>query len=81
MKKPPRARGVSGLGCNCCKIKEAVSIRDNGIGAANPAGSGITGLRDRVEALGGTFKVDSDPGQGTVGICQLPTTLPSQRSW
>jgi len=58
-----------------------VSIRDNGIGAANPAGSGITGLRDRVEALGGTFKVDSDPGQGTVGICQLPTTLPSQRSW
>jgi signal transduction histidine kinase len=58
-----------------------VSIRDDGIGGANPAGSGITGLRDRVEALGGTFKITSDPGQGTVGICQLPTTVPTQPSW
>jgi signal transduction histidine kinase len=58
-----------------------VSIRDDGIGGANPAGSGITGLRDRVEALGGTFKVISDPGQGTVGICQLPITVPTRPSW
>jgi len=58
----------------------SVSIRDDGIGGANPAGSGITGLRDRVEALGGTFKVTSDPGQGTVGICRLPTRVPTQPS-
>ena len=58
-----------------------VSIRDDGIGGANPAGSGITGLRDRVEALGGTFKVISDAGQGTVGICQLPTTVPTRPPW
>jgi signal transduction histidine kinase len=58
-----------------------VSVCDDGIGGANPAGSGISGLRDRVEALGGTFKVDSDQGQGTVGICQLPTTMPPQPLW
>jgi signal transduction histidine kinase len=58
-----------------------VSIRDDGIGGANPAGSGITGLRDRVEALGGTFKVTSGPGRGTVGVCQLPTTVPTRPSW
>jgi signal transduction histidine kinase len=58
-----------------------VSIRDDGIGGANPAGSGITGLRDRAEALGGTFQVTSEPGQGTVGLCQLPTTVPARPSW
>jgi signal transduction histidine kinase len=58
-----------------------VSVRDDGIGGANAAGSGIIGLRDRVEALGGTFRVDGDQGQGTVGICQLPTVGPLQPSW
>jgi signal transduction histidine kinase len=58
-----------------------VSVRDDGIGGVNPAGSGITGLRDRFEALGGTFTVDSDHGQGTVGICRLPTVVPSQPFW
>ncbi|MGY4650334.1 hypothetical protein [Mycobacterium sp. URHB0021] len=58
-----------------------VSVRDDGTGGANAAGSGITGLRDPVEALGGTFRVDSDQGQGTVGICQLPTVVPLQPSW
>jgi signal transduction histidine kinase len=58
-----------------------VSVRDDGIGGANPAGSGFAGLRDRVEALGGTFKVTSPPGQGTLGICQLPTTPPTRPSW
>jgi signal transduction histidine kinase len=58
-----------------------VSVRDDGIGGVNPVGSGITGLRDRVEALGGTFTVDSGRGQGTVGICRLPTVVPSQPFW
>ncbi|MFG1932157.1 GAF domain-containing sensor histidine kinase [Mycobacterium sp. NPDC048908] len=56
-----------------------VSVRDDGIGGADPAGSGIIGLRDRVEALRGTLEVTSAPGQGTVGLCQLPTTVPSTR--
>jgi signal transduction histidine kinase len=58
-----------------------VSIRDDGVGGANPAGSGITGLRDRVEALGGRFELTSDAGQGTVGVCELPTTVPTRPSW
>ena len=37
-----------------------VSVRDDGVGGADPArGSGLVGLRDRVEALGGTIAVDS----------------------
>jgi signal transduction histidine kinase len=51
-------------------------VRDDGIGGAQPAGgSGLTGLRDRVEALGGTFALHSPAGRGTTIWCELPTTL------
>src|ERR1700748_1906613 len=50
-----------------------LSIRDDGIGGADPSrGSGITGLKDRVEALGGTISVLSPPGHGTTLHVQLP---------
>jgi signal transduction histidine kinase len=50
-----------------------VQVRDDGVGGADPArGSGLIGLRDRIEALGGTFAVDSPRGAGTVVTCQLP---------
>src|SRR6266851_455185 len=50
-----------------------LSIRDDGVGGADPArGSGLTGLRDRVEALGGAFSVHSPPGGGTTVCCELP---------
>ena len=50
-----------------------LSIRDDGIGGANPSrGSGITGLKDRVEALGGTISVLSRPGHGTTLHVRLP---------
>jgi signal transduction histidine kinase len=40
-----------------------VSIRDDGVGGADPSeGSGLIGLRDRVEALGGTMEITSPPG-------------------
>jgi len=43
-----------------------VTIDDDGIGGAIPAqGSGLTGLADRVEALGGSIAISSPPGQGT----------------
>jgi signal transduction histidine kinase/putative methionine-R-sulfoxide reductase with GAF domain len=43
-----------------------LSIRDDGIGGADPGrGSGIIGLKDRVEALGGTISILSPPGHGT----------------
>ena len=50
-----------------------LSIRDDGIGGADPGrGSGIIGLKDRVEALGGTLSVLSPPGRGTTLHVPLP---------
>ncbi len=37
-------------------------------------GSGLVGLRDRVEALGGAFSVHSPPGGGTTLSCGVPVT-------
>ena len=48
-------------------------ITYDGRGGADPfAGSGILGLRDRAEAVGGTLFVISPPGKGTVVTAQLP---------
>jgi signal transduction histidine kinase len=50
-----------------------LSIRDDGIGGADSRkGSGLIGLIDRVEALGGTMTVISPPGQGTSLQAELP---------
>jgi signal transduction histidine kinase len=50
-----------------------VSIHDDGIGGADPThGSGLIGLTDRVEALGGTITVTSPPDQGTSVQVELP---------
>ena len=52
------------------------SIRDDGVGGADPAGgSGLIGLRDRAEALGGSLEVSSPPGEGTLILVQLPLRL------
>jgi signal transduction histidine kinase len=50
-----------------------VSTRDDGIGGADPrCGSGLTGLRDRIEALGGLIEVISAKGHGTTIKVSLP---------
>ncbi|MFF0269784.1 sensor histidine kinase [Kribbella sp. NPDC004536] len=50
-----------------------VRVVDDGIGGAAPrGGTGLTGLADRVAALGGTFQVDSRPGAGTTLVAELP---------
>jgi signal transduction histidine kinase len=50
-----------------------LSIRDDGVGGADPArGSGLVGLADRVEALGGWLHVDSKVGAGTHITGDLP---------
>ncbi|HVH24620.1 MAG TPA: histidine kinase [Pseudonocardia sp.] len=52
-----------------------VEITDDGAGGANPAaGSGLRGLADRVEALGGRFTVADAPAGGTVVTAALPVT-------
>jgi signal transduction histidine kinase len=51
----------------------AIEIADDGVGGANAAkGSGLRGLSDRVEALGGHLLVTSPPGAGTVITAELP---------
>jgi signal transduction histidine kinase len=50
-----------------------VEVRDDGRGGADPAeGSGLLGLRDRVEAIGGTMRLTSPPGAGTSLRVELP---------
>jgi signal transduction histidine kinase len=50
-----------------------LSIRDDGVGGADSSqGSGLVGLHDRVEALGGTIRVESPPGAGTLLVVALP---------
>ena len=57
-----------------------LKVRDDGVGGADPGGgSGLVGLQDRVEALGGTIKIDSSTGAGTCVVVTLPiTTEPDQ---
>jgi len=50
-----------------------VGVRDDGVGGADPArGSGLVGLKDRVEALGGRISVESPRGKGTSIRVELP---------
>jgi signal transduction histidine kinase len=50
-----------------------VAVRDDGAGGADAArGSGLTGLKDRVEALGGTIEVTSPAGGGTSLVARIP---------
>lgn len=50
-----------------------VTIRDDGCGGADPrGGSGLSGLKDRVAALGGLLHITSSPGGGTTVEAVLP---------
>ena len=50
-----------------------IEVADNGVGGADDGnGSGLRGLADRVEALGGRLEVVSPPGRGTVLTAEVP---------
>jgi signal transduction histidine kinase/PAS domain-containing protein len=54
-------------------VRALVEVADDGVGGADPnGGSGLCGLRDRVEALDGRLVVDSPPGCGTLVRAELP---------
>ena len=58
-----------------------VEVRDNGGGGAHPArGSGLSGLTDRVSALGGTLEIESPVGVGTTIRARIPVTAPGDAS-
>jgi signal transduction histidine kinase len=53
--------------------RAVVEIADDGVGGADGArGSGLRGLADRVDALGGRLRVESPPGRGTVVHAEIP---------
>ena len=53
--------------------KLRVQVRDDGVGGADPStGTGLRGLRDRVDALDGDLEVDSPPGGGTTVTVEVP---------
>jgi signal transduction histidine kinase len=50
-----------------------VEVADDGVGGADPSdGSGLRGLADRVEALGGWLRVTSRPAEGTTVRAEIP---------
>ena len=50
-----------------------LKVSDDGVGGATAeGGSGLRGLMDRVEALGGSFELDSPPGGGTRVAASIP---------
>ncbi len=50
-----------------------MQVRDDGVGGADPTtGTGLRGLRDRVDALDGDLDVDSPPGGGTTVTVEVP---------
>jgi glucose-6-phosphate-specific signal transduction histidine kinase len=58
-----------------------LSIRDDGVGGADAnRGSGLTGLRDRIEALGGQIKIESPSGGGTLIEVEIPIGGPADRN-
>ena len=60
----------------CAKVQDArllLSIADDGIGGADSGnGSGLVGLTDRVEVLGGHLQITSPPGSGTALHATIP---------
>ncbi|GAA3103930.1 hypothetical protein GCM10010464_78930 [Pseudonocardia yunnanensis] len=72
-----RHAGASGVDVTVTAGEDVlrVAVRDDGRGGADPtAGSGLVGLTDRAEALGGRLWVNSPPGAGTTIQVVLPLT-------
>jgi signal transduction histidine kinase len=54
-----------------------LTVADDGVGGAEPGrGSGLIGLIDRIEAIGGRLDVRSPPGEGTTLRVRLPLAVP-----
>jgi signal transduction histidine kinase len=70
------AKYANGAGARVTLFEEAgrliVEIDDDGPGGANSQGNGLSGLRNRVEALDGILVVRSNPGEGTTVHAELP---------
>jgi signal transduction histidine kinase len=56
----------------CTNGRLRLVIEDDGIGGADPTGSGLRGIADRAEVAGGTLTVQPRSGHGTIVIAELP---------
>jgi signal transduction histidine kinase len=56
----------------------SVTVADDGVGGADPHGTGLRGLDDRVAAAGGTLTLGPTPGGGTTVHADIPITSPTQ---
>ncbi|HXD64329.1 MAG TPA: sensor histidine kinase [Solirubrobacteraceae bacterium] len=57
-----------------------VEVADDGVGGATELDAlGLQGLRDRVEAIGGTFHIQSEPGAGTRVSAAIPARVTDRR--
>lgn len=68
------ARATQGtVHLSCANDALLVRIADDGVGGADPGGgSGLRGLRDRIDALDGSISVASEPGGGTTIAVRIP---------
>ena len=51
-----------------------LTVTDDGVGGADPSGSGIQGLGDRLAAIGGVLEVSETQGGGTMVSAIVPVT-------
>jgi signal transduction histidine kinase len=49
-----------------------IRVRDDGVGGADAAGTGLVGLADRVSALDGTIRLETPAGGGTLLTADIP---------
>ncbi len=74
-----RHSGARHVSIDCIQEPDAVivQVRDDGSGIGDhaKAGFGLSGMRDRIEALGGSLNVASGVGQGTAIAARLPVAL------
>jgi len=69
--KHARARHV-GVSARVTGSHLEMEITDDGVGGADPAGSGLANLIDRVGAVDGEVEIDSPPGRGTRIMVRIP---------
>jgi signal transduction histidine kinase len=75
----PRWAGATGATVRVTRPYDqvVVEIADDGVGGADPGrGTGLRGLRDRVEALGGSLSVSDGGTGGTVVTARIPLSRP-----